>query len=257
MSEMQQFSFQGEIFVAERLASGMPGAFRRIGDAPSFELSMSVEKDSQHESTSGKRQKRSEIIIGQSAMINMTLNDFNTNDLALGLYGTRAAIAAGTVSAEQFPSGLAVGDFVRTNQQNISSVVIEDSTGSPVTLTLGTHYAIHSAEHGIIEILSLNTLTQPLLADYSYAGGMNVTMFTQSPPMRWVMLKGINVADDNKPVLVELYKVKFDPMESMALINDAHSNYSMTGDVLYDSTKEANTTLGQIGRILDLSQPSS
>jgi hypothetical protein len=81
-------------------------------------------------------------------------------------------------------------------------------------------------------------------------------MFAQPAPERWVRLNGINTAEQDKPVLVDLYRVQFNPVETMTLINEAHGNLPLSGSVLYDSTKDGDTTLGQFGRVMDLSQAS-
>ncbi|MEX2524445.1 MAG: hypothetical protein WD750_05770 [Gammaproteobacteria bacterium] len=253
--DMKQFSFQGHVLLAERDANGNAKAFRDIGVAPTFDLSLGVNKDQQYESQSGRRRLRSEIITGQDVNLSLVLNDFSTLNLGLALYGTPAAIAAGSVTDEALPSGLEDGDLVALQQQNISNLVLEDNAAA--ALTEDTHYEIQSAEHGTIKFLDLSTFTQPLVADYDYAGGINIAMFAGQPPIRWVRLQGINTADGDKPVLVELYKVKFDPVETLSLINEAHGQLSMNAVAFDDDTKAGNDTLGRTGRIIDLSQPQS
>ena len=46
-------------------------------------------------------------------------------------------------------------------------------------------------------------------------------MFTLPIPERWVRFEGVNTADGNKEVLVDFYKVSFDPAAEFDLINDA------------------------------------
>jgi hypothetical protein len=252
--DMQSFSFQGEVLIAERDASGNAKAFRRAGDAPTFDLSLTVDKDQQRESQSGRRLLASEIITANNSNLSLVLNHFTAANLGLALYSTPVTIAASTVADETLPDDLVDGDIVALAQQNISVLVIADQV--PATLVEDTHYKIHSAEHGTVEMLDIASFTQPLEADYDYAGGINLAMFAQPAPERWVRLNGINTAEQDKPVLVDLYRVQFDPVETMTLINEAHGNLPLSGSVLYDSTKDGDTTLGQFGRVMDLSQAS-
>jgi hypothetical protein len=154
------------------------------------------------------------------------------------------------VTNEAFPDDLVVGDFVRLAQQKVSSVVIQDAAGTPATLVADTDYRIESADHGMIEILNLGAYTQPFNADYSYGGGVNVAMFTQPSPVRWLRFQGLNTADSDKPVLVELYRVQFDPIADLGLINAEYGSLQLAGSALYDAGKSADATLGPFGRMM-------
>ena len=74
-------------------------------------------------------------------------------------------------------------------------------------------------------------------------------MLTQGFTDRWVKFDGLNTVDSNTPVLIELYKVNFDPIAQMDLISDDIWKMELSGGALYDSTKEGDTTLGQFGRV--------
>jgi hypothetical protein len=224
---------------------------------PTLDLSLSVEKDQQRESQSGRRLLSSEVITAQNASFSAVLNHFLLKNVAIGLYSTPVEIDAGTASDEPLPPGLVVGDYVGLQFQNVSSVDLEDSAGTPAALTLGTHFKVSSAAHGMLQILNLGSFIQPFKASYSYAGGINLAMFTQPPPIFWLRLEGINTADADKPILLDLYRVQMDTFETLSMINEGHGNLPLSGTILYDSTKEGDTDLGQFGRIIDLSQPQS
>jgi hypothetical protein len=169
--------------------------------------------------------------------------------LALALYGADSSISGSTVTNEVFPT-VAVGDYVKTAKQDLSSIVIKDSAGSPATLVLDTDYQITSAKHGTVKFLSLGSYTQPFKINYTYATTTNVNMFTAGFTDRWVKFDGLNTVDSNKPCLIELYKVNFDPVAQLDLINDDIMKFELSGGALYDSTKEGDATLGQFGRLV-------
>jgi hypothetical protein len=245
---MQDFSFQGKVYLGARLAGGLPGALRWVGDAPKCDVSLATENEERKESYSGNRLTSARLQTGKTATVALTLNWADADNLALGLYGSKLAVSSGTVTDEALPDDLAVGDRVALKYGGISAVTITDSAGTPVTLTANTHYRIDSANGGVIEILNLGSFTQPFTADYTHTASADVAMFTETPPERYVFLDGINTVD-NSPVRLHLYRVKLDPMATLPLINEGFGSIEMTGSVLYDSEAAEDTTLGGFGKM--------
>ena len=56
----------------------------------------------------------------------------------------------------------------------------------------------------------------------------------------------------NAKVLVELYRVAFDPLKEISFISDDYNKFEMEGSLLADSTKPFDAVLGQFGRIVQL-----
>lgn len=170
--------------------------------------------------------------------------------LAMYLYGSVTTIAGGSfiASAAIFPSGLVVGGRypIPGNRKNISSLVITDSTGSPVTATLGTHYNVDLAA-GIITILDLTGLTQPLKAAGSEAAGSGVAGLTARQYERAMRFKGINIADNDRSYIVDFYKLQIAPASEWMLLNDGSdvNKYTVPFKVLKDTTKDPASENGQ------------
>lgn len=245
---MKDFSFQGKVYLGTRLTGGLPGALVDVGDAPTCNLTLTTDTETRKESRTGKRLESARLPTGKSAALALTLNYFSKENLALGLHGTVRTVAGSTVSAETFPTGLAVGDAVALEHGNVSSLVITDSAGSPVTLTLNTDYTIDSAENGVIKIKNLGSYTQPFKAAYTYGNSVDVTMFDADPPQRYFLLDGINTVTNEK-VKVRLYKVQLDPTSELPLINESFGQMSLNGAVLYDDEAELDADLGPFGKI--------
>jgi hypothetical protein len=118
-------------------------------------------------------------------------------------------LAANTV----FPT-VAVGKTypIPNNWTNLETLAITDSTGSPVTLTLGTHYTADLVK-GTITILSLTSITQPLKA----AGAESATDFNVFSLGEFggfeafIRLAGKNIADDNRKVITDVYRCFIPP----------------------------------------------
>ncbi|QIN95177.1 hypothetical protein DLP3_014 [Stenotrophomonas phage vB_SmaS_DLP_3] len=249
------FSGQGKVFIAERdSVTGRPKQFRFVGNVPELSITMSVDTLEHKESMSGSRLTDLRITREKTCEMSFSLEDFSVENLELGMYGTVSELALATVTAEVLPLALKKGDYVRLDNPKVSAVVVKDGSASPVTLVEGTDYVIESADFGTIQIIGdLTGKTQPLTVAYSSAaGGKNVNMFTQPAKERWIRFEGLNTADENKPVLIELYRTILDPMGELAVISDDLLKLELSGGVLYDQTKIANAALGQFGRIVML-----
>lgn len=251
---MQAVSLQGNVYLATRDANGNPGVFRHVGNAPAIEITPEVNNVERFESTSGQRLQAGRLQLGKTMNLSLTLDEWTKENLALALYGTSATIASGNVTGEALPTGVAQNDYVRLANQDVSSVVINDSAGTPAQLVEGTDYEITSAKHGTIKIIGdLSGYTAPFDADYDFAGGINVAMFDAAPVELWMMVDGVNTAQANLPVKAELYRVLFDPVGSLALIhNDGYGQFELSGSALYDDTKVGDATLGQFGRMIEM-----
>lgn len=251
MSEL--FSLQGKIYSATRdTVTGKPKNHVWLGNAPVATLELTTEKSDKFESFSGNRLLYGSLQKSKAAAFSCTLDEFTAESLALGLYGTAVAVATGSATAEAFPSGLVIGNKVQLAKKFASAIVLTDSTGSPQTLTLGAHYSVESAAAGIIKILSLSTptLVQPIKAAYTYADASNLAMFTNvAPPERYIVFDGINTVSGDK-IVVELFRMQFDPVTGFALINDDWGGIELKAAALYDTINAADSNLGGFGRIV-------
>lgn len=246
------FSGQGKLYIASRDSGGIAQAFRYVGNVPELNVNLAVEKIEHKESTSGQRLTDARLITAKKTTLEFPFEDFSADNLALALYGTKTTTAGSSVTAEVLPSSLVVGDYVRLKYPEVSSVVVQDSAGTPATLTLGTHYEISSANHGSLRILNLGAFTQPFKVNYTYGAHDHVKMFSSTPAPMWLRFEGLNSADTDKPVLIELYKVSLDPTSLLAVINDEFGRLPISAEALYDDTKVADTLLGQFGRFVHI-----
>jgi len=51
-------------------------------------------------------------------------------------------------------------------------------------------------------------------------------------------------------VLVEIYRVAFDPLKEISFISDEYNKFELEGSLPADTTKPCDAVLGQFGRIV-------
>lgn len=246
---MAYFSFQGELWASPRDSSGNPTGFVFMGNVPEFQLSLEVEKVEHIESSTGQRATDSTLIKAKKGSISLSVEELTDDNIKLALYGVSSDIIGATATDEVLPTGVAGGTLLLAHQK-VSSVVIKDSNATPETLAVGTDYEL-DADFGSIKLLDITGLTQPLKATYTYAATTSVSLFSGMMPERWIRFKGINTVDGSK-VLVDLYKVSFDPTSGFSLISDDYNKMPLKGNLLADITKNGDAVLGLFGRYVRL-----
>lgn len=243
------FSGQGTVYTSNRDAAGNATAFRDLGNVPSLRLTLETDTLEHKESRTGQRLTDLRLTRERRARVTMTIESFTKANLMMLLYGSATTIAAASVTGEVFPTGLVAGDMVSLNFPLIKTTPSPVVTAGASTLVAGTHYKIDYGS-GMVTILSTALGTQPYSISYSYDSEDIVPMFRQSQEERFLRFAGLNTANSNKPVIVELYRVVFDPVGNIDLINDEFAQFEIEGSVLYDSTRDGNSSLGGFGRII-------
>ena len=245
-------SFQGRVYLGKRDSNGNPIEVRSPGNVADLKLSLKTDVLEHYESQSGQRSLDHRMIKSKSATINLSIEEFTKENLALALYGTHVATASGTVTDEPIGGAVpVVGDRYFLAHPKVSTLILKDSTGTPATLTLGTHYTADT-DFGAIQFLDTTGLTAPYKASYAFGDVSEIGIFTQPLPERYLRLEGLNTAQGNAKVLVELYRVAFDPLKELALISTEYNKFDLEGSLLADSTKPYDAVLGQFGRIVQI-----
>ena len=245
------FYGQGRIFLRPAGSIGN-GGWRWVGDMSTLTFGGTDETASHKESYSGQKAKVRSFSIGGDRTLKGTIHQMDTTILAELLRGTVSDIAAGTVTAEAFPATIAVGDVIKLDKPyNVSDLVITDSATTPMTLAPENYDFF--AEHGSLELLSLPSapaLTQPFKAAYKHAGARQVAFFNSAPKLMQMRYEGVNLAEDNAPVIAEFYKISTAPLQELALITSGNDLAGMAyeAECLADSTRPANGPLGRFGR---------
>jgi hypothetical protein len=245
-------SFQGRVYLGKRDVNGLPIEVRSPGNVADLKLSLKTEVLEHFESQSGQRSLDHRMIKSKSATITLAIEEFTKENLALALYGTHVTTAGGSVTDE--PVGGAapvIGDRYFLAHPKVSTLVVKDSAATPATLVLGAQYTADT-DFGALQFLDTTGLTPPFKASYAFGDVSEIGIFTQPLPERFLRLEGFNTAQGNTRVLVELYRVAFDPLKELALISNEYNKFELEGSLLADSTKPYDAVLGQFGKIVQL-----
>lgn len=238
---------QGKVYLAPRLASGRPGAFRWIGDVSALSLALTVERLNHKESYSSQRGTVRSFVTSKDGTLTSTWHEFSPENLAVLLYGEQVVIPAGTVTGELLQAGIKAGERYVLDHQRVSDVVIG-------TLVEGTDYEVDYT-YGAVTFLTVQA-TAPSV-NYGYAGGINTTLFTRQPEDFYLRFEGINLAEGGAAKILELYKTSFSPASALALIQGDTSLAALetTSTVLYDNARPDDPQVGRFGRVIDVAEP--
>ena len=134
-------SFQGRVYLGERNVNGEPINVRTPGNVADLSLSLKTDVIEHYESQTGQRSLDHRMVKQKSATVNLTIEEFTKENLALALYGNHITGSTGSVTAETIGGATpVVGDRYFFAHPKVSAVVVTDSAGTPATLTAGTHY---------------------------------------------------------------------------------------------------------------------
>lgn len=245
-------SFQGRVFLGKRDIDGKPIEVRSPGNVAELKLSLKTDVLEHYESQSGQRTLDHRMVKQKSATVNLTIEEFTKENLALALYGNFVVAAPGTVTDE--PVGGAapvIGERYFLAHPKVDTLVVVDSALTPATLTAGTHYTA-DADFGAVQFLDVGTFTAPFKVSYAFGVATEIGIFTQPLPERYLRLEGLNTAQGNAKVLVELYRVAFDPLKEISFISNEYNKFEMDGSLLADASKPFDAVLGQFGKIVQV-----
>lgn len=242
---MAYFSGQGRVYIGARDELGNPAGLTFVGNVPELKVSLSVDTIEHQEAQSGQRLTDLQLIKTKKGEFACTLEELIQSNLELALYGSTTVVTTGTVTDEPVIATAELGKLYLLGKQNVSTVVIKAGAA-----TVAAEKYTVNAKHGSIMFNDITGVTGAIVASYSY-GAANVTaMFTQPLPERWVRFEGLNTADANKEVVIDLYRVAINPTKDLSVIGTELMKFELSGQVLADLTKAAAGALGQFGRMV-------
>lgn len=167
----------------------------------------------------------------------MTLHELKPGNIALMLYGSTSAAAAGTVPAEKVTAYR--GGLVRLAYANPAVASVKnDNAGAPgaTTYAVGEDYEVRP---GGLFIPAGSAIADAAFIHVAYSYGAQdvIQALTNAGKEYALFFEGLNEAQSGKPFLVDAFRVRFGATKAFSLIGDAFAGFELAGKVLKDTSK--------------------
>lgn len=165
--------------------------------------------------------------------VSLTLQSLSIPNLTQALRGTAQSIESGTVTAAEYTA--TPGELIRLPHVAPTSVSVTGASGTP-TYVAGTDYKVTGA--GIVPLEGgAITAASTVEISYSYGAQQIVQALTSGAAEYSLVFDGVNEAENNQVVVVDLHRIKFGLPESMDLIGDEFATLTIPGELLLDATQ--------------------
>ena len=241
------FLGHGCIFIGDRDANGRPKSLTEI-HTPKFEVTIESETKERTNTCGSVGVTDVRISNKITGKVMITTDEHNAGLLAIALGGEVKANSAITFTDLPFPAGLAVSDIVPVpgGHTNITTLSIQDNANTP--LNLGTNYSQDLA-YGLITILSIAGKTQPYKATGATAAtGQSITVMTKNIVEKFIRFKGINIADNDKKCIFDIYRASFSPSKVAPKGDGDFMTLDFEGVLLSDASAAYDQTWGSFGK---------
>ena len=207
LSTAQGFIGSGDVYLALIGVGGVLGPLLDVGNTTKLAIKPNSDiKEQKSKKRDSYGDTLETVALKQPADLSMTLETVNRANLRYAFMGEDASYAqtAGTVSGSPGETVIAaLGGWVKLAHEEVSSVVLKDSTGT-TTYVLGTDYEIN-ARLGMVRALVGGAITdaQSLRAAYSYASFTGAAIRGNVKPQirAYLLLDGKNLVDDSIGIL--------------------------------------------------------
>lgn len=329
------FSGQGVVMVGLRTSAGKPKNLRPIGNVSALAIRNETSTLEHKESTSGQRATDLRLDTENKVSLSITLEDFNSENLALALRGTATESVAGTetddpievyfgyvtpldkikLSAVTVKQGAANtlaayvndttnwdyklnadGGSIQLNDDlatvsNMGLVPTAIAVGATTSYTVPTGHLfavgdkvvprgftgadaadVNGVEQTVTAVAattvttSLNTTGKTITtaagsrfvnktgamsatATYTYEAQHEIGSYTEGAKELYMHFEGLNTANGNSPVVVDVFRYRLDPAQELALISDGVQAFTMEGSCLSDSLQPTGSKFYRIRKI--------
>lgn len=218
---------QGSILIAERNAAGVASMYRRLGNCNQLQITLGTAALRHSDKNADMHES------GSQPSFSILLEAFSSENLALLLRGTQRQSAAGSASDD---IRVARGVIALLSNPRVAAVtgVTLVSTGAP--LRAGIDYIL-DAGTGSVEIPVNSAVPDgsTLRVAYTRAAYTEVAAFSQISTEYSLRFNGVNMVDQ-APVVLDVFRITFDPVDVVSLIGDNLSTLQVTGRVIRDES---------------------
>lgn len=233
---------QGKVFLARRNAAGQPLSWRWVGDVSALTLELEFEDKNTKASVGGQLVPAQRYIMAVGGKVTSTWHELLVSNLELVLNSTSVVEPFSIHATHQLPENIVEGDVFSLPHTAVFNV-------SVAGLKKDVDYKV-DPQWGMIEFLT-TPVNGVYRVSYEHLQNKSLPLFTSQPVELSLRYQGVNMAEGNAPVLVELYRLVVDPIATFELINtsDSLAGIETTAQMLADLTRVNTSGLGYFGRI--------
>ena len=256
----EYFSGQGQVLVSD-VVNGLPTGYSILRNIAALSITNDLTSFDHRETSTGQRGIDLRLTQTLDINVNMTMESFTSENIALALYGDVAASASSTGEVLDSPAVL-LGKVYSLGFIRTENLVVTDKATGLITYTEGENYrwddeagsvyimtAAEQAAAGGAETIAADDL---LIFTFDYAAQVVINAQTQPRKELALRFEGLNTAKSDEPVIVEVFKWNADPLAAFDLYSDEVWQAELAGLALQDPTK---LTGSQYYRVMKL--PSS
>lgn len=219
-------------------AFGTTGKFRHVGNVSELVLKhkLDVQKQRDYTRAGGGTAIRVERI--EAIDCSTTWLTYSAENWALAMSGTATDVVGGTATAE-VAKGYK-GALVPLAFPPSAITTVTDSTAT-TTYDAGDDYVLSGAGLYIPDGSSIIDAAD-LKVTYTYAAHARLEGAMATGGEMQLLFEGLNEADSDKPVLMDLWRMSVPAAEEIALIGDKLGEMKFQGELLKDATKGAGVS---------------
>ena len=230
----QSFIGNGEALI-KPYGSPETDGWRIIGNCGNFSLAHAEDEKFVLNSRNSAGGKANSITKISAVTLTANIWDRISTNIALGTKGASALVASGSAVSEVHYGWHAADRRIPLNHLSPTNIVVKDST-DVTTYVLNTDYTVSSI--GLITVLSTGAITdgQELHISYDYVEYNKIESLINSGIEYAVKFYGLNAAQSDTPVVVEMYKVKFGAAGEMPMISEDFVSLDLAAEILADDS---------------------
>lgn len=242
------YSGQGVVMLGDRdPVTGKGSNFIPVGNCSSLKTSVATSVIEHKESQSGIRGIDYRLTTEVKATLSMVMENYTPENLAIALRGRSAHVPGAAVTAEV--GKFAAGMVMLLSRIGVSAVVVKKGATALVLFVSGTATAVDGAWDYKLNASAGSLMFAPvpvtpqlvdgdaLAIDYTFAAQSTVDALTEAASEKYVRFEGLNTANGNKAVVIEVYRFLTDPLKELSLITDTIQQFTLDGSVLMDTVQ--------------------
>ena len=222
------FIGQGKVYAGTRSCAGVvTNGLRYLGNCPELRIMHNVDYITHIESSTGQRNKDLELPRTKEVTAQITIESWDLDNLTLLLFGTASKVTGTTVTAESVRcpgkgSWVSLANINLTIFSNLGSLI--KNTDYTVDLKAGMIY--FTPDGG-------STVDTEYPASYTFGDSEKIIALNQNPQEYWLRFAGLNSVENNTPVVIDAFRVKFRATNELQLITQEVTPLSVEASILY------------------------